>query len=392
MVLYIQKYIIIYVINSYLILNDYKILFYQNSTKNKFNVKNFNIFFLKRNNLYKFTLFKNYQLFNSHYLKNIYKINLKEKNINAINILPKKLSKKILFKTSRISYKKFNIKYFNEIIYLFLVNIWLKNSKNICKYIKKKLEHIHFKKHKGYFLFFFKIINKYIVSNFNLLKLKGIALIFRGKLSRGGNSRKKVLALKRGYFSLSNKLLSLNVNKWDVWTKTGTFGCSLQLFYINMTLFLNFYILVYIFTLIQIQFLLNLHKFNIKTITIPYLFYYITKFSKLKNILLLFIISMSGIPPFILFYIKFNFLINLLYKFNFLNIILVYLSLFLNMLFYVQIFFFKNVNYSLKINKIKCYTNNFFFIFYSMFFLFFIIFSFFFFPDIFFIVKLLYIL
>lgn len=159
-----------------------------------------------------------------------------------------------------------------------------------------------------------------------------------------------------------------------------------------MTLFLNFYILVYIFTLIQIQFLLNLHKFNIKTITIPYLFYYITKFSKLKNILLLFIISMSGIPPFILFYIKFNFLINLLYKFNFLNIILVYLSLFLNMLFYVQIFFFKNVNYSLKINKIKCYTNNFFFIFYSMFFLFFIIFSFFFFPDIFFIVKLLYIL
>ena len=55
MVLYIQKYIIIYVINSYLILNDYKILFYQNSTKNKFNVKNFNIFFLKRNNLYKFT-------------------------------------------------------------------------------------------------------------------------------------------------------------------------------------------------------------------------------------------------------------------------------------------------------------------------------------------------
>jgi hypothetical protein len=36
---------------------------------------------------------------------------------------------------------------------------------------------------------------------------------------------------RRGLYSLSNKSLSLNRNKWDVWTKTGTFGCTFQIFY-----------------------------------------------------------------------------------------------------------------------------------------------------------------
>jgi hypothetical protein len=36
---------------------------------------------------------------------------------------------------------------------------------------------------------------------------------------------------KQGYYSLSNKMLAINVNKWDVWTETGTFGCTFQIFY-----------------------------------------------------------------------------------------------------------------------------------------------------------------
>ena len=391
MIIYIQKNIIVYIIINHLIKNNYNVINYQNTNKYIY-LNKFNIFFLKKNNLFKFTLYKNYQLFNTHYLKNIYKIAIKEKNINAINILPKNLSKKILFKTRKINYKNFNIKYFNEVIYLFLVNVWLKNSKNICKYIKKKLENVHFKKHKSYFLFFFKIISKYITSNFNLLKLKGLTLTFRGKLSKGGNSRKKVMSLKKGYFSLSNKLLILNTNKWDVWTKTGTFGCTMQLFYKNMTLFLNFYILIYIFTLIQIQFILNMHHISSKNITIPYLIYYINKFSKIKFIFFLLIISLSGIPPFLLFYVKFNFIINLLYKFNFLNTILIYLSLFLNMLFYIQFFFFKNINYSLNLKKKQIYLINYNNLYYSLFYLFLILSSFIFFSDFYFIIKLLFII
>ena len=172
-----------------------------------------------------------YQNYNLHYLQHIFKINLTEKNINMAHALPNQLSRYILFKTRRIRLKSFNIKYFNEIAYMVLVNVWLKNSKNICKFIRNKLDNVHFKFHRKYFLFFFQIFNKYVLPNFKLLHLKGITLKFRGKLGRGGNSRKKTLFYKKGYYSLSNKLLCLHRNSWDSWTKTGSIGCTFQLFF-----------------------------------------------------------------------------------------------------------------------------------------------------------------
>ena len=90
MIIYIQKNIIVYIIINHLIKNNYNVINYQNTNKHIY-LNKFNIFFFKKNNLFKFTLYKNYQLFNTHYLKNIYKIAIKEKNINAINILPKNL-------------------------------------------------------------------------------------------------------------------------------------------------------------------------------------------------------------------------------------------------------------------------------------------------------------
>ncbi len=127
---------------------------------------------------------------------------------------------------------------------MFLINIWLKNTKNICLYIKRKLDNIHFKRHKRYFLFFFRVINRYIIPNMYLLQIKGITLRFNGKLGRGGNARKKVIFYRKGQYSLSNKNLSLNQNKWDIWTKTGSVGCSLQLFYI---LYDNLFKFIYLF-------------------------------------------------------------------------------------------------------------------------------------------------
>jgi hypothetical protein len=143
----------------------------------------------------------------------IYNISFKEKNINAIKILPKAINKHILYKTRNISFKSFKIKYFNEVIYLFLVNIFLKNSKNICKFIKKKLEYVHFKEHRKYFLFFFKIIKQYIKNNFKILKINGILMKFKGKLARGGNSRTKTVFFRVGKTSPGDKSLALNSNK-----------------------------------------------------------------------------------------------------------------------------------------------------------------------------------
>lgn len=64
-----------------------------------------------------------------------------------------------------------------------------------------------------YFLFFFRILNTYITPNFQRLQIKGIYLVFRGKLGQGGNSRKRVLFYQRGHYSLGNKLLALNTQK-----------------------------------------------------------------------------------------------------------------------------------------------------------------------------------
>lgn len=172
-----------------------------------------------------------YHLFNTHYLQYIYSINLREKNINAIKLLPKSINKFILYKTRNMSFKGFKIKYFNEVVYLFLINIFLKNSKNICKFIKKKLETVHFKEHRRYFLFFFRIINEYIRGNFKTLKINGLSMKFKGKLGRGGNSRTKTMFFRAGKTSAGDKSLALNTNKWSVWTKTGSFSCTFQIFY-----------------------------------------------------------------------------------------------------------------------------------------------------------------
>jgi hypothetical protein len=138
---------------------------------------------------------------------------MKEKNINSTKLLPKSMNSFILHKTRNISFKSFKIKYFNEVIYLFLVNIFLKNSKNICKFIKKKLETVHFKEHRRYFLFFFKVINEYVKNNFKILKINGLFMRFKGKLGRGGNARTKTMFFRLGKTSSGDKSLALNSNK-----------------------------------------------------------------------------------------------------------------------------------------------------------------------------------
>lgn len=236
----INKFILFYIISE---LTEFSKIntTYNNTIKLKITYESiYSLFFINPNNKYKIANHKLYQFFNTVYLQNIYKIKLKEKNINAIKILPSKLTNIVLFKVRHTNFKNFNIKYFNEVAHLFLINIWLKNLKNLCKYIKKKLDNVHFKRHRFYFLFFFKILNKYIKPNFTPLQIKGIYLVFRGKLGKGGNSRKKVMFYKAGYYSLSNKLLCLNTQKWDVWTKTGTVGCTMRVFYKKYDNFFKF--------------------------------------------------------------------------------------------------------------------------------------------------------
>lgn len=158
-----------------------------------------------------------------------------------------------------------------------------------------------------------------------------------------------------------------------------------------MTVYLNFYIFLYTITLIKLNYLLTNNIFlTDNQNSISFLMIYILKFSKLKSIIYLLFLSLAGLPPFILFFIKFNYLINLLYKLNFFLLFLIFLIFFLNMLFYIQLFFHKNLYISLKLFKPKKKKNLYFSnIFIITWFSLFIFFSIFFFSDLLFIFKLL---
>lgn len=150
---------------------------------------------------------------------------------------------------------------------------------------------------------------------------------------------------------------------------------------------------MYLLTLIQIQYLLVRHlSSNVLNNSLPYLNFYINKFSKFKTVFFVLFLSLSGLPPFFLFFIKFNFLINLFFKLNIFSIVIIFIIFFLNMLFYIQFFLNKNINYDVilqkndKNNEIDLSA-----IFIIVFFCFIIFFSVFFFTDIFFVLKMLYI-
>ncbi len=175
----------------------------------------------------------------------------------------------------------------------------------------------------------------------------------------------------------------LNKNRY-CWLYNETFLLT------NMTIFLNFYIFIYFATLIILNFLiLDQFKNKFNNFSLNNLLLYILKFNKLKTIIFLLLLSLSGLPPFILFFIKFNFLINLLYKTNFFIIMLIFIIFFLNMIFYIQTFFNKNQNLNLKLIKLtkKNYHLN--LIYFIIFFIFLNFLSIFFFIDFYFIFKLI---
>jgi hypothetical protein len=178
------------------------------------NIKvNYQLFFIDNKNFKKFFLNFYLNIFNNKYLKHIYNLNFKEKNINCLDVIPQNIKKSLLYRTQSMNFKQFGVKYFNEVAFLFVINIFVKNCKNICIFIKKSLDKVHFKKHRLYFFFFFSILSNYIEPFFKELKLKGFTLIFKGKLAKGGNSRKQTLFYKKGLYSLSNKNLKMEKNK-----------------------------------------------------------------------------------------------------------------------------------------------------------------------------------
>jgi|688.fasta_scaffold531811_1 hypothetical protein len=73
--------------------------------------------------------------------------------------------------------------------------------------------------------------------------------------------------------------------------------------------------------------------------------YYIVKFCKLKYIYYLLLLSLAGLPPFLFFFLKSNFIINVMGSVSFYCNLFIFLCYFLNMLFYIQVYLQKNYNF-----------------------------------------------
>ncbi len=158
-----------------------------------------------------------------------------------------------------------------------------------------------------------------------------------------------------------------------------------------MTFYINLYIIFYMFTLTLISILINnFLSINLLHKSIPYLTTYISKFSKLSSIFFAIMLSLTGLPPFLLFFVKFNFLITLFYKNTIFSNLLIFLILFLNMLFYSQIFLNKNININLNYKNDKKKQNNFKYVYIIVLCIMFVMFSIFFFQDFFYILSLTY--
>ena len=113
-----------------------------------------------------------------------------------------------------------------------------------------------------------------------------------------------------------------------------------------------FYNINLIIIFIIILFFNNLIKYINNLIFLNYSNFY-------KNIFIVSILSIAGIPPFLFFFNKIN-VIFLLSLFDYKNILLLYLVFFLALFFYIQ-----TIRYMLSDNNLKLSNFSFFFLFYN---------------------------
>lgn len=149
---------------------------------------------------------------------------LKKKSI-FLKILKRKLRriKKML------RYSKLSIRSFIRVSIIFL---YAKDINLFSRVLLKVMNGMHYKNHRR-FLYYLKLfISKVMNYYFEILKFEGFFFYLSGKISGGGNSKKKNYAVKCGKYSLTNKMLKLKYIKGLLHTKTGVLGFKFMISYI----------------------------------------------------------------------------------------------------------------------------------------------------------------
>lgn len=114
---------------------------------------------------------------------------------------------------------------------------------------------------------------------------------------------------------------------------------TFSLLYVTFYLFI--FLSIFIITFSQIP-LFVLTSFSLTNFII-----FIQKYKPTKGIYFWLFFSLSGLPPVGLFFIKFNIFFFVLYQTHIFSVIILFLFFFLNMLYYLQLFNFKNFKKSM---------------------------------------------
>lgn len=135
--------------------------------------------------------------------------NIKKNNINLMNIF-------------------INDQNFLKMIILTLIS---KDTTLFINWLKFFFEILYYKNHKKFlillkyiFFFFFKYLK-------NFLKFKALKFSIKGKISLGGNSKKKKQSFFFGCFSLTKKTSLVNFNKNSINTLSGMLGFYFFIFF-----------------------------------------------------------------------------------------------------------------------------------------------------------------
>ncbi len=114
-----------------------------------------------------------------------------------------------------------------------------------------------------------------------------------------------------------------------------TFG----LLYVFLYLLTFLGLLILAFTQLPIYFLTHLSLTNF--------IIFLQKYIPTKNLFFFLIFALTGLPPVGLFFVKFNILVFIIYQTHIFIAVVLFLMFFLNMLYYLQLFNFKNYKKSL---------------------------------------------
>jgi len=82
------------------------------------------------------------------------------------------------------------------------------------------------------------------------------------------------------------------------------------------------------------------NNFNKKSLL--FVHFFMIKYTKIKYLYLFTILSLAGLPPFLLFFFKANYIITFIGSVSFYSFMIIFLIYFINMLFYTQVYLYKN--------------------------------------------------